>query len=126
MPDNSDILDLSKINIERAAINKVSASMARFYNIMPIKIERDSVVVAGRDFSNMKLIDDLRFMSGLNIRMVAAKEGDIKEAIERYYGKEEESLGEIIDEAEKSTSKIPISGKAENDVDKLKEIAASA
>ena len=126
MPDNTDILDLSKINIEKAAINKVSASTARFYNIMPLKIERDSVVVAGRDLSNMKLIDDLRFMSGLNIRMVAAKEDDIKKAIEKYYGKEEDSLGEVIDEAEKSTRKVPMAGKIENDADKLKEIATSA
>ena len=35
-------IDLSKISVERDAINKVSASTARFYNIMPIKIERDS------------------------------------------------------------------------------------
>ncbi|MDP2980473.1 MAG: type II secretion system ATPase GspE [Candidatus Omnitrophota bacterium] len=126
MPDNTDILDLSKINIEKAAINKISASTARFYNIMPLKIERDSVVVAGRDLSNMKLIDDLRFMSGLNIRMVAAKEDDIKKAIEKYYGKEEDSLGEVIDEAEKSTCKAPMAGKIENDADKLKEIASCA
>ena len=126
MPDNTDIVDLSKINIERAAINKMSASTARFYNVMPIKIERDSVVVASRDPSNTKLVDDLRFVSGLSISMVTAKEDDIKKAIEKYYGKEEESLGEVIDEAEKSTCKIPVVGKAESDADKLKEIALCA
>lgn len=126
MPNNIDIIDLSKITIEKAAINKVSASTARFYNIMPIKIERDSVVVAARDPSNMKLVDDLRFASGLSIRMVAANEKDIKEAIEKHYGKEEESLGQVIDEAEKLTSKASVAGKAENDANKLKEIATSA
>ena len=120
-------IDLSKISVERDAINKVSASTARFYNIMPIKIERDSVVVAVHDLSNMKLVDDLRFVSGLNIRMVTAKEEDIKNAIERYYGKEEESLGEVIDEAEKSTCKVvPGASKAETDAEKLKEIASCA
>src|SRR3989338_6441568 len=117
-----DKVDLSKINIDRDVINKISASTARFYNIMPIKIERDSVVVAGHDTSNMKLMDDLRFVSGLHIRMVIAEEGDIKKAIERYYGKEEESLGEVIDEAEKSTSyKVPSAGTAGSDADRLKE-----
>lgn len=126
MPDNITIVDLLKINIERAAINKVSASTARFYNVMPVKIERDSVVVASHDPSNTKLADDLRFVSGLNIRMVTAKEDDIKKAIEKYYGKEEESLGEVIDEAEKSTCKVPAAGKVENNADKLKEIASCA
>ena len=126
MPDNMETADLSKITIEKEAINKISASTARFYNVMPIKIERDSVVVAAHDPSNMKLLDDLRFASGLSIRMVAAKEDDIKKAIEKYYGKEEESLGQVIDEAEKSTCKVPGAGKAENDVDKLKEIASCA
>jgi type IV pilus assembly protein PilB len=91
---------------------------------MPIKIERDFVVVASCDISNTKLADDLRFVSGLNIRMVTAKEDDIKKAIEKYYGKEEESLGEVINEAEKSTCKVPIAGKAEGDADKLKEMAS--
>jgi len=121
-----DTVDLSKTSIERDAINKVSASTARFYSVIPIKIERNSVVVAVHDPSNMKLADDLRFVSGLNIRMVAAKEDDIKAAIERYYGKEEESLGEVINEAEKSACKVPGSAKAESDVDKLKEIASCA
>ena len=126
MPDNIDILDLSKISIEKIVINKISASTARFYNIMPVKIERDSVIIASRDPSNMKLVDDLRFVSGLSIKMVMAKEEDIKQAIEKYYGKEEESLGEVIDVAEKTASKaIPVS-KAESDAEKLKEIASSA
>ena len=73
MPDNTTIVDLSKITIERAAINKVSASTARFYNVIPVKIEKDSVLVASHDPSNTKLADDLRFVSGLNIRMVTAK-----------------------------------------------------
>lgn len=126
MSDNTTIVDLSKITIERAAINKVSASTARFYNVIPVKIEKDSVLVASHDPSNTKLADDLRFVSGLNIRMVTAKEDDIKKAIEKYYGKEEESLGEVIDEAEKSTCRVPAAGKAENDADKLKEIASCA
>jgi len=126
MPDNTDMLDFSKITIEKAAINKVSASTARFYNIMPVKVERGAIVIATRDPSNMKLADDLRFVSGLNIRMAQAKEEDIKAAIEKYYGKEEESLGEVINEAEKTASKTPGAAKAEADADKLKEIASSA
>jgi len=119
-----DTLDLSKITIERDAVNKVSASTARFYSIMPVKVEKNSVVVAVNDPSNMKLFDDLRFVLGLNIRMVAAKDEDIKKAIERYYGQEEESLGEVINEAEKSSCKVQ--GKGESDADKLKEIASCA
>jgi type IV pilus assembly protein PilB len=119
-----ETVDLSKISIERSVINKISASTARFYNIMPIKIERDSMVVAVSDPSNMKLVEDLRFVSGLNIRIVIANGDDIKKAIERYYGQEEESLGEVIDEAEKSSCKVP--GKEESNADKLKEIALSA
>ena len=46
MPENMETADLSKITIEKDAINKISASTARFYNVMPVKIERDSVVVA--------------------------------------------------------------------------------
>lgn len=117
-------IDLSKINVDRAAINKISASTAKFYNIMPLRIEAGVVVVAVSDPLNMRLADDLRFVTGFNIKMVAAKEEDIKKAVDRYYGEEEESLGDVIDEAKKTSGKTAI--KAESDVDKLKEIASQA
>ncbi len=111
-------------NIDRAAINKISASTAKFYNIVPLKVEKGTIVIAVSDPSNMKMADDLRFVIGLNIKMVAASEDEIKKAVERYYGEEEESLGEVIDEAKKTSGKV--SSKAATDADKLKEIASQA
>jgi type IV pilus assembly protein PilB len=123
---NMEIVDLSKMSIEKSAVSKLSASTAKFYNIMPVKLDKDSVVVAVSDPLNMKLTDELRFVSGLSIKMVIAKDEDIKNMISQHYGKDEESLKEVIDEAEKTTCKVPIVGKAENDADKLKEIASCA
>jgi type IV pilus assembly protein PilB len=119
-----EMADLSKVNIDRDAINKISASTAKFYNIIPLRIEGGSVVIAVSDPLNMKLMDDLRFVTGLAIKMVIARGDDIKKSVERYYGEEEESLGDVIDEAEKSYGKAVIKG--EGDADKLKEIASQA
>lgn len=119
-----EFVDLSKLNIERSAINKISASTAKFYNIVPIKVQGSVVVIAVGDPLNMKLLDDLRFVTGLGIKMVVAKGDDIKKAVERYYGEEEESLGDVIEEAEKTSGKAIV--KDGSDVDKLKEIASQA
>jgi len=119
-----EFVDLSKLNIERSAINKISASTAKFYNIVPIKVQGSAVVIAVGDPLNMKLLDDLRFVTGLGIKMVVAKGDDIKKAVERYYGEEEESLGDVIDEAEKTSGKAIV--KDGSSVDKLKEIASQA
>ncbi|MBU1006393.1 MAG: type II secretion system ATPase GspE [Candidatus Omnitrophica bacterium] len=119
-----EVADLSKLSVERDAINKISASTAKFYNIVPVRIQGDAVVVAVADPLNMKLLDDLRFVTGFNIKIVIAKSVDIKKAIDRYYGEEEESLGDVIDEAEKISGKAIIKG--QGDVDKLKEIASQA
>lgn len=119
-----ELVDLAKVKIEQDAINKISASSAKFYNIVPLKIKGDAVVVAVSNPLNMKLADDLRFVTGLNIKMVIAKEDDIKKMVERYYGEEEESLGDVINEAEKTSGKTAIKG--ERDIDKLKEIASQA
>ncbi len=119
-----ELVDLSKLNIERNAINKISASTAKFYSIVPIKVEAGGVVIAVSDPLNMKLVDDLRFVTGLNIKMVVAKEDAIKKAIDRYYGEEEESLGDVIDEAKKTSGKTAI--KKSDGADKLKEIASQA
>ncbi|MBU4590879.1 MAG: type II secretion system ATPase GspE [Candidatus Omnitrophica bacterium] len=122
--NNVDTVDLSKIKIDSSAINRVSASTAKFYNIIPLSVKGGIATVAVSDPSNMKLVDDLRFVTGLNIKVVAAKEEDIKKAVERYYGEEEESLGDIIDEAKKTSGKTVIQDKI--DADKLKEIASQA
>ncbi|MFA5388948.1 MAG: type II secretion system ATPase GspE [Candidatus Omnitrophota bacterium] len=122
---NMEVVDLSKMKIEKDAVSKISASTARFYSVMPIRTEKDSIVVALSDPLNVKFLDELRFVSGLSLKMVIAKEDDIKKTIEEHYGKEEDSLGEVINEAEKSACKVP-GAKAENDADKLKEIASCA
>jgi len=119
-----ELVDLSKENIERAAINKVSASTAKFYNVVPLRAKGDVVTVAVSDPLNVKIADELRFVTGLNIKMVMAKEDDIAKAIERYYGEEEESLGDVISEAEKTSGKSV--ALVEKDADKLKEIASQA
>ncbi|MFC1666590.1 type II secretion system ATPase GspE [Candidatus Omnitrophota bacterium] len=122
---NVELVDVSKAKIELDAINKLSASTAKFYNIVPLRIEGNCVVVAVSDPLNMKLLDDLRFVTGLNIKLVIAKEGDIAKAVERCYGEEEESLGDVINEAKKTFSRPMV--KAEGgDADKLKEIASQA
>jgi type IV pilus assembly protein PilB len=119
-----ELIDLSKEKIDRGAINKISASTAKFYNIMPLRVEGHSVVLAVSNPLNMKLAEDLRFVSGLDIKMVIAKEDEIRKAVEHYYGEEEESLGDVIDEAKKASGKVAI--RKEEGVDKLKEIASQA
>ncbi|MFC1623788.1 type II secretion system ATPase GspE [Candidatus Omnitrophota bacterium] len=119
-----EVVDLSKVSIERNAINKISASTAKFYNVVPLRIDRDTVIVAVSDPLNIKLADELRFVTGSDIKMVVAKGDDIKKAQERYYGEEEESLGDVIDEAKKVSGESIALGK--EGVDKLKEIASQA
>ncbi|MBU3911011.1 MAG: type II secretion system ATPase GspE [Candidatus Omnitrophica bacterium] len=119
-----ELVDLSQEKIERDAVNKISASTARFYSIIPLRLKGDIVVVAVSDPLNMKIADELSFVTGLNIKMVMAKQDDIGRAIERYYGEEDESLGDVINEAEKISGKSIVS--AAKDVDKLKEIASQA
>lgn len=119
-----EMVDLSKKKIDSSAINKISASTAKFYNIVPLSVKGSSAVIAVSDPLNMKLVDDLHFVTGLDIKIVIARQVDIKKAVQRYYGEEEESLGDIIDEAEKTTSKAIVKGAG--DVDKLKEMASQA
>jgi len=121
---NIEIVDITKLGIEMDAINKISASTARFYNIIPIRIDNGVIVIAVGDPFNIKLLDELRFVIGSDIKIVIAKTSDIRAAIERYYGEEEESLGEVINEAKKVSATKAI--KTVEDVDALKEIASQA
>ncbi len=130
MPDESrqlglESVDLDKLSIDRNAINKISSASAKFYNIFPVRLEKDTLTVALSDPRNLRVMDDLRFITGMNIRFVIAPEEKIRSSIERFYGEGEESLGEVINEAQKVAGLKKVSEEAQ-DADTLKEMASQA
>lgn len=90
------VVKLKDIDIPKNVVDKVPASIAKIYTIMPIAYEANLLTVAIADPMNVAAFDDLRFTLGINIKGAVASEDDITEAIEKYYGAEGETIQDVL------------------------------
>lgn len=103
-------IDIGAYDVDPHAAMLVTTDLMRKYTVLPIKREGDELVVAMADPANIFAIDDLRIVTGLDIRPVVSAESEIVAAIERFMtsqtdvsdmlGEIEESVGVVEREEE--------------------------
>ena len=111
-----EFVDLKKMEISKEVAQKVSPSIAKIYKVMPVKFKDNTLTVAMSDPLNVNITDDLTFMLGCPVKGVIAKEDDILEVIQKYYGESGESINELLSEMEKKISVSVVSLPDEEEV----------
>lgn len=96
-----DYIKLKDAEIDPAAIKKVPAKLACHYNLMPLRIEKDTLIVAMKDSGDVCTLDDIELYLGCKVRPVRAGENDILEGIKRYYGLGAETIERIMEEGKR-------------------------
>lgn len=81
-------VDLGNYKINIKAIALVTENIARKYDLIPIDIEDDKLVVAMSDPLNIFAIDDIKLMTDRKVKTVLSTKSVIQRAINRYYSKE--------------------------------------
>lgn len=66
-------------------IKLVPEKVARKHTIIPYKMDKNKLIVAMRDPSNMDAAEDIKMASGMDIGFVLATAPAINDAIEKYY-----------------------------------------
>lgn len=79
-----DFVDLAGSDIDPNAATSLSSDLARRHNVLPIRVEDDELLVAMSDPANLIAIDDLRIVTGYEVRPVVAAESDLKQAIDKF------------------------------------------
>lgn len=75
------VITLPSSTIEPLLLTYVPAHMARKHHIVPVRLDRDGLVVAMEDPSDLALLDTLKHMSGVRIKPVMAPTSEIMEAL---------------------------------------------
>jgi type IV pilus assembly protein PilB len=78
-------VDLSDYPVDGSAIASVPPGVSRRYNALPIGYEDGRLVVAMSDPANVFALDDLRSITGMDVKPVVATKADVVAAINRYY-----------------------------------------
>jgi type IV pilus assembly protein PilB len=78
-------VDLTDFAVDGAAIASVPPTVCRRYNALPVGFEDGRLLVAMSDPANIFAIDDMRSISGLDVRPLVATKSDVLAAIDRYH-----------------------------------------
>lgn len=78
-------INLDLFNIETSVIKLISQEVALKYTVLPISKVGATLTLAMADPTNVFAMDDIKFMTGLNVEPVIASEASIQMAIGKYY-----------------------------------------
>lgn len=79
-------IDLEQFEVYPDVVNLIPVEIAKKYLIMPIHRIRSFLTLAMVDPTDLEVIEDIRFRTGLSIQPVIASESGIMNAINKYYG----------------------------------------
>ncbi|MEM6295777.1 MAG: type IV-A pilus assembly ATPase PilB [Myxococcota bacterium] len=91
-------ISLSEFEIDPEVIDLIPKEVASKHTVLPVQRAGSTLIVAMSDPSNIYAIDDLKFLTGLNIEPVVTTDAAIEDAIARYYEQPEQldSYDEVI------------------------------
>jgi len=92
-----EVVDLDYIIPDEAVLQLIPAEKAFHYEVLPIERKGRYLTVAMPDPTDISAIEDLRFITGMEINPVLASESSIREALDRYYTMEK-GIAEVVAE----------------------------
>jgi type IV pilus assembly protein PilB len=94
-----EVIDLDYIIPDKSVLDMVPAQKVYRYEVLPIDREGRKLTLAMVDPTDINAIEELRFITGMDINPVLASESSIREAISRFY-EMEKGLAEVKDETD--------------------------
>jgi hypothetical protein len=102
-----ELVDLKPLSIEPAAIKKVPVRFAWYFKFMPIKLEGKTLTIASSTPLDVKLQDEIRVHLGVEPKMVLARESEVIDALNRYYGLAADTVDRLVKGTEKQPEAQP-------------------
>lgn len=81
-------MDLEKHYIDPEIPRLINENLARRYLLIPVKKEKNRLIVAMTDPLNIFALDDVKIATGFNVESVISTKQNILNAIDEYYGKQ--------------------------------------
>src|SRR3954469_2492410 len=93
-------VNLELFDIEDTVIRLIPQEVAQKYSVLPLSRVGATLTLAMVDPTNVFAMDDIKFMTGLNIEPVVVSEASVHEAISKYYDLSREielaGIGEVV------------------------------
>jgi type IV pilus assembly protein PilB len=83
-------VNLELFQIDPQVLHLIPQEVAQKYSVLPLSRVGASLTLAMVDPTNVFAMDDVKFMTGLNVEPVVVAEASIQHAISKYYGSSKE------------------------------------
>ena len=83
-------VNLDLFNIDPSVISLIPQEVAQKHSVLPLSRVGATLTLAMVDPTNVFAMDDVKFMTGLNVEPVVVAEGSVQQAIAKYYGSSRE------------------------------------
>ncbi len=105
-----EFIDLRVQNIPIETLNIIPENIARRYNLIAVEKVEGKLKVAMEDPLNIVILDDLKMMTGYDIKPVFGTDSDIVAAIDKNYGSKssKDALDEILRRTDGGTTEVAV------------------
>jgi len=102
-------VNLDLFDVDDSVIRLIPREVAEKYMVLPLSRVGATLTLAMVDPTNVFAMDDIKFMTGLNIEPVVVSEAGVQQAVSRYYtqSKEIELAGAFREEEEGADGHLP-------------------
>jgi type IV pilus assembly protein PilB len=107
-------IDCTIVEVPVEVLKLIPVAMVRRCSVLPIKLEGNKLTLAMAEPQNLQMIDELRFKTGKEIVPRLGFHGELRGAIEKYYGRDESGTAK-----DSQTERIP------EDVESMEFISSS-
>jgi len=123
-------ITLSQLDIDSEVLRLVPAPIARKYEVIPVRRMGNSLALAMADPTNVFALDDISFMTNLQVLPLVASQTAIKRAIDRNYESKTEAITSVLSDMQTDLANVEVVEDGEEgtkvDVFELKESADEA
>ena len=113
-----EYVDIADYAVDPSATTLISDALARRYQALPIGWQDGRLVVAMADPSNVFAVDDIRTITGADVRMVVSTRASVLAAIDKYH--------RLDSDAESISAQASSSFEAEDDLTSVREVTEDA
>ncbi|MFC1453837.1 GspE/PulE family protein [Verrucomicrobiota bacterium] len=96
----TSVVKLADREISEEIIKSIPASVARMYNVAPISVDSNSVVLAVSQLLSPEVVDEIRFVLTKDITLVLARDEEVKKLINKFYGEDSTSMKDMLSSLE--------------------------
>ena len=98
----SEVFDIPAVNLEKesidpAAIKMLPYEVAKRHSVFPLRKEKNYLILATANPQDIIILDDVRCLSGLQIKLALSPKSEIDKVIEKYYQPFQNSLNELFE-----------------------------